>query len=87
MELCCGGAFATQVQLRAGPNHTTFQKKVAEQLLAAVGHLHAVGVIHRGVKADNVLLTAILTVRLADFGLAGYSTSLQLVDTLYNIKK
>lgn len=83
MELCCGGAFATQVQLRAGPNHTTFQKKVAEQLLAAVGHLHAVGVIHRDVKADNVLLT----VRLADFGSAGYSTSLQLVDTLYNIKK
>ena len=77
MELCCGGTLAAQVKLRAGPNHMKFQKKVAEQLLTAVGHLHAVGVIHRDVKADNVLLTASLTVRLADFGSAGYSTSMQ----------
>ncbi|KAI9189378.1 Microtubule-nucleating Tub4p (gamma-tubulin) complex component [Blastocladiella emersonii ATCC 22665] len=45
-------------------------RELATQLLSAVGHLHAHGIVHRDIKLDNVLVAADGTVRLADFGLA-----------------
>ena len=39
-------------------------------LLSAVSHIHSLGVVHRDIKATNVLLSAEGEIRLADFGLA-----------------
>jgi serine/threonine-protein kinase len=41
-----------------------------DQLLAAVGHAHERGVIHRDLKPDNVFVARDGTVKLADFGIA-----------------
>jgi len=41
-----------------------------EQVLEAVAHLHAVGVVHRDIKSGNVMLAADGTAKLGDFGLA-----------------
>ncbi len=43
---------------------------LAEQVLEAAAHLHAVGVVHRDIKSGNVMLAADGTAKLGDFGLA-----------------
>lgn len=43
---------------------------VAGQVLQAMGHLHALGVIHRDIKSGNVLIAKDGTAKLGDFGLA-----------------
>jgi len=41
-----------------------------EEVALALGHAHALGVVHRDLKPDNVLVTAEGKARVADFGLA-----------------
>lgn len=45
-------------------------KTVFKRLLAALASLHALGIVHRDVKPDNVLITASGAVKLIDFGAA-----------------
>lgn len=42
------------------------------QLVAALGHLHAQGIVYRDLKPENILLDAEGHVRLIDFGLAKF---------------
>ena len=44
--------------------------RVTEQVLRALGQAHAMGVIHRDVKPQNVLLTGDGRVKVTDFGIA-----------------
>jgi serine/threonine protein kinase len=41
---------------------------VARQLLAAIGELHRVGIFHRDIKPDNILINRDGSVKLCDFG-------------------
>ncbi len=43
---------------------------ITKQILNAIGHAHKVGVIHRDIKPNNVLLCEDGTVKVMDFGLA-----------------
>ncbi|HET7052307.1 MAG TPA: serine/threonine-protein kinase [Solirubrobacterales bacterium] len=45
-------------------------EKVARELLSAVAHIHAAGILHRDIKPENILITPDGVVKLIDFGIA-----------------
>jgi predicted Ser/Thr protein kinase len=44
--------------------------KLARELLGAVAHIHAAGIVHRDIKPHNILLEEDRTAKLIDFGIA-----------------
>nr|WP_246256624.1 Stk1 family PASTA domain-containing Ser/Thr kinase [Isoptericola halotolerans] len=57
-------------ELQAGPLTVDRALDVAEQVLAALSAAHRVGLVHRDVKPENVLIDDDGQVKVADFGLA-----------------
>ncbi|KAL8656335.1 MAG: hypothetical protein Q9210_000325 [Variospora velana] len=59
-------------------NHPTFKldhshkKHLAKQLFDSLSHLHRRGVLHRDIKAANILISNTGQLKLADFGLARF---------------
>lgn len=72
LEYCGGGSVHRHLRsLRHGHAFSEpFGSMLMAQLCAAVSHLHALGIAHRDVKAENVLYadTAKRTIKLCDFG-------------------
>ena len=66
-EYCPGGSLNDRL---ARPSSDQQNLTWMTQTVEAVAHLHSCNVVHRDLKADNVLLTASEDVKLGDFGLA-----------------
>jgi hypothetical protein len=73
MEYLVGTALATE--LSRGPMPLTRGVDILEQMCAALARAHDLGVVHRDLKSDNILLTVRGGrkdfVKILDFGLAG----------------
>ncbi|CAG8799391.1 16284_t:CDS:2, partial [Racocetra persica] len=66
MEKCARG----DVTNRAGKITPREVSRITGELLKALRHLHAHGVIHRDIKLSNILATAENEIKLADFGIS-----------------
>ncbi|XP_040474270.1 STE20-like serine/threonine-protein kinase [Falco naumanni] len=75
VEFCPGGAMdAAILELEKGLTEEQI-RAACKQLLLALQYLHGCRIIHRDVKAGNVLLTLDGDVKLADFGVSAKNSS------------
>lgn len=68
MELCSGGRLLDK--MKDGRFSEEQAARVVKELVEVLKYCHEMGVVHRDVKPENILLTATGSVKLADFGLA-----------------
>ncbi|XP_065705119.1 serine/threonine-protein kinase 10 [Patagioenas fasciata] len=74
IEFCPGGAVdATMLELDRGLTEPQIQV-ICRQMLEALHYLHGKKIIHRDLKAGNVLLTQDGDIKLADFGVSAKNT-------------
>jgi eukaryotic-like serine/threonine-protein kinase len=66
MEYIEGGDLAERLDAGDAPD----PHELARELLSALRHIHAAGVLHRDIKPQNVLIDAAGRARLTDFGIA-----------------
>ena len=71
LELMRGGELFEYVAMDNGtPLPETICRTYFRQLLMAIHHMHASGVVHRDIKLENILLDETFTLKLADFGMS-----------------
>ncbi|KAI1717261.1 protein kinase domain-containing protein [Ditylenchus destructor] len=70
LEFCDGGALDSLMHQQGKPLSEPQIAYVAKSVCLALDYLHSSSVIHRDVKAANILLTSDACVKLADFGVS-----------------
>ena len=69
MELFSEGRLLDQMP-REGYHSEKKAANIIKELMLAVRYCHEMGVVHRNIKPENILLTTCRQMKLADFGLA-----------------
>lgn len=69
IELCANGELFSRVR-RAGNLAEDEAARYCGQILGGVAHMHAMGIVHRDLKLENMLLDVHDQCKICDFGLA-----------------
>ena len=84
MEYVDGITLKDFIQNRA-PMPQKILTRIARQILSALGHAHANGVVHRDIKPQNVLMGRGNVLKVTDFGLAKAASSATITMTGSNV--
>merc|ERR1740121_1152816 len=68
-DAACGGDLLAKV-LHSDPLTEAHAKALFHGMMKGIAHIHSHGIVHRDIKAQNILLMSDDTVVVADFGLA-----------------
>jgi len=68
LEYCSQGTLSQR--LKKGPVPYDLLVKWTAQLISAMSYLHSMGVVHRDIKPDNILISETDDIKIADFGLS-----------------
>jgi serine/threonine protein kinase len=79
MEYVGGGTLADSLRGGGGPPRDPLA--LSRELLDALGHVHAAGIVHRDIKPASVLIGLDGRVRLTDFGIAQPTEATRLTST------
>ncbi|EFO13344.1 CAMK/CAMKL/NIM1 protein kinase, partial [Loa loa] len=69
MEYACGGDLCSHIHHR-GKLSENDCKPMFAQIISAISYMHSKNIIHRDIKAENVMLSEDGLIKLADFGFA-----------------
>lgn len=76
MEFAQGGSVRTLMQTsKDGVLEERFVAVIIREVLVGLGYLHKSAIIHRDIKAANILISAAGKVMICDFGVSALSTS------------
>lgn len=79
MDYCSGGSIRTL--LKAGKIEEKYSAVIMREVVVALQYIHKEGIIHRDIKAANILVTNEGRVQLCDFGVAAQLTIAQVKRT------
>lgn len=79
-ELCSGGELFDYL-VENGRLSEQETRRIIGQLLCGLGYCHQMGVVHRDLKLENILLNEFCDVKLADFGFGREFDKNRLMDT------
>lgn len=69
MELLSGGTLKEYI-IKNHPLNITILKRIALQILNGLSEIHSKNIIHRDLKAGNVMMDSSINIRIMDFGLS-----------------
>ncbi|KAJ8027528.1 Hormonally up-regulated neu tumor-associated kinase [Holothuria leucospilota] len=89
LEICNGGPLLDLIWVQQGLSEDD-AKRFTQQVISAVQYLHNVGIMHRDLKVENMLLDEDKNIKLIDFGLSSFhlptceALAVQSVSTFYD---
>jgi len=69
MELCPGGDLLNYVRKRRKLTEKN-AKYLFKQIMQGIAYMHQIGIVHRDIKLDNILLDGLGKVKIGDFGVS-----------------
>ena len=69
MENICGGNLLNAIN-KMSKFSESMAKNIFKQLIETIKYLHSIGIVHRDIKPDNILLDLDNTIKLCDFGVS-----------------
>ena len=69
MELCPGGDLLNYVRKRRKLSEKN-AKYLFKQIMQGIAYMHTIGIVHRDIKLDNILLDGNGNVKIGDFGVS-----------------